>query len=330
MKKKIFFSIFLIMMSMMAGCLEEDGDGDGLPDSLEKDGWKILVTYQGQEKKWIHVTSDSHKKDTDGDGLNDYDEYMTSIGGYSTNPRKEDTDGDGLTDYDEINGTRGYFTDPTKWDTDRDGLRDGDEILYSCDPFDRDTDEDYFLDGREAAFWKELEFDEHNISDFLNNRDVDGDGLLDGEDADPLQKNMRICLQLNSINVSYTGWIDFRIWVDDNENMKSENTRVTKNMEKNLSSSKYKFYFDLDDKLSNKPGTPVHWITIMVEYGYNKYLRIDGNDWSYVNDDFSIPDGCKEYCTSGKDGILSFTITDASTRPYGFVHFPPKYGNLSI
>lgn len=325
MKKKIFFSIFLIMMSMMAGCLEEDGDGDGLPDSLEKDGWPILVTYQDQERKWIHVTSDSHKKDTDGDGLNDYDEYMTSIGGYSTNPRKEDTDGDGLTDYDEINGTYGYLTDPTRWDTDRDGLGDGDEMNYSCDPFDRDTDEDYFLDGREAAFWKELEFDEHNISDFLNNQDADGDGLLDGEDADPLQKNMRICLQLNSINISRTGWIDLYIWVDNPENMRSENIKVTNNVEKNLSSNKYKF--DLDDKRGS-PGNPGHWIVITAKY-YNNYLRIDG-DGSYTNNNFSIPDGCKEYCTSGKDGILSFTITDASTRPYGFVHFPPKYGNLSI
>lgn len=62
--------------------------------------------------------------------------------------RTKDTDGDGLTDYDEVNK---YNTNEHTNDTDRDGLNDYDEVVvYHADPFNRDTDGDYVSDGLEA------------------------------------------------------------------------------------------------------------------------------------------------------------------------------------
>ncbi|MGI6373954.1 MAG: hypothetical protein ACOX0C_01320 [Patescibacteria group bacterium] len=46
----------------------------------------------------ITEETDLHNRDTDGDGLSDYDEIYV----YGTSPYLEDTDGDGISDYDEI------------------------------------------------------------------------------------------------------------------------------------------------------------------------------------------------------------------------------------
>ena len=67
--------------------------------------------------------------DTDGDGLNDYQEVIT----YGTNPAKVDTDGDTLSDFKEVNT---YGTDPTLADTDSDGENDGFELFQNTDPLD--------------------------------------------------------------------------------------------------------------------------------------------------------------------------------------------------
>jgi len=115
------------------------------------------------------------QRDSDGDGLSDYDEMFV----HDTNPLEADTDDDGLTDGEEINE---YGTDPLNPDTDGDGLSDGDEVnSYNTDPLDSDTDGDGLSDGDEVNV--------HN-TDPLDS-DTDGDGLTDGEevnqyDTDPL------------------------------------------------------------------------------------------------------------------------------------------------
>jgi hypothetical protein len=73
------------------------------------------------------VTYDLSQIDTDGDGLNDWDE----ISEYRTNPNRADTDGDGLSDGQEV--TR-YGTDPRQADTDGDGVSDGAEVKQGTDP----------------------------------------------------------------------------------------------------------------------------------------------------------------------------------------------------
>ena len=66
--------------------------------------------------------------DDDGDGLTNYEEWVT----YSTDANDSDSDGDGLTDGVEVNGS----TDPNLADTDGDGVDDRWEMLDGTDPND--------------------------------------------------------------------------------------------------------------------------------------------------------------------------------------------------
>jgi hypothetical protein len=78
---------------------------------------------------WIGTNPDN--PDTDGDGLNDYDEYNAGFeyGGWATNP---DSDGDGLNDGQEaLRGTD--FLNP---DTDGDRVGDGVEVQEGKNPLD--------------------------------------------------------------------------------------------------------------------------------------------------------------------------------------------------
>lgn len=70
-------------------------------------------------------------RDSDGDGLSDYDEIFI----YGTDPLNPDTDGDGLTDYEEIYV---YGTDPLNPDTNGNGFTDGQEVEMGTNPLDPD------------------------------------------------------------------------------------------------------------------------------------------------------------------------------------------------
>lgn len=99
-----------------------------------------------------------------------------------TDPTKKDTNGDGLTDYDELFET---FTDPTLYDTDSNGINDGqedfdndnlnniEEIENGTDCYEEDTDVDGLTDGDEVKIYH---------SDPLK-ADTDGDTLIDGDDV---------------------------------------------------------------------------------------------------------------------------------------------------
>ena len=79
-----------------------------------------------------------------------------------------DSDGDGLNDYEEVND---YHTDPDNNDTDSDGLSDGDEIkIYETNATNSDSDGDCLLDGFEVLHY------ETNAT----NIDTDGDKVNDG------------------------------------------------------------------------------------------------------------------------------------------------------
>ncbi|MBQ3514752.1 MAG: hypothetical protein IJA32_13330 [Lachnospiraceae bacterium] len=115
----------------------QDTDGDGVPDSYEKDNGM-----------------DIGNPDTDGDGLTDGFEILYA----STNPlafstlengisdADLDTDEDGLTNAEEcLQGT-----EPLNSDTDYDGLMDGEELtVYHTDPLNPDTDGDGIKDQDE-------------------------------------------------------------------------------------------------------------------------------------------------------------------------------------
>ncbi len=135
---------------------ESDSDGDGLTNKFEKS-----------------LGTDPKNPDTDGDGLNDGEEYNQ----FKTDPLKADTDGDGLKDGEEV---LSYKTDATKADTDGDGLKDGEEVKsHHTNPLQADTDGDGLNDGLEIMKYK---------TDALK-ADTDGDGLSDGSEVNTHKTN---------------------------------------------------------------------------------------------------------------------------------------------
>jgi Bacterial TSP3 repeat len=138
-----------------------DTDGDGYSDGAETIGWEITIDALGYgsdgEGRFMEkrtVTSDPDLADTDGDGLDDYTEYLIR-----TDPRISDTDGDGLTDAEEWNR---WVSSPTSVDTDGDArgpdrnlppkpdLFDGNELLFlNTSPTLVDTDGDGWTDYEE-------------------------------------------------------------------------------------------------------------------------------------------------------------------------------------
>lgn len=149
--------------------LNPDTDGDGLKDGAEvlthktnpldkdtdkgtvNDGEEVAANKNPLDSKDdvdLPAPVDLKAKDSDQDGLSDYDE--TNV--YKTDPLKADTDGDGLNDGAEV---LTHKTDPLKADTDGDGLNDGAEVLtHRTDPLNPDTDGDGLKDGAEVLTHK--------------------------------------------------------------------------------------------------------------------------------------------------------------------------------
>ncbi|MCK6529717.1 peptidoglycan DD-metalloendopeptidase family protein [Myxococcota bacterium] len=140
-----------------------DVDGDGVVNAVDQCPWSLPVDAVLDDVDEAGCVAS--ERDTDGDGLTDYDEWYL----YHTNPAESDTDVDGLVDGDEI---ALYDTDPAESDTDVDGLSDGEEVTGGTNPLDADTDDDELDDGDEIAA----------ATDPLV-PDSDGDDLLDGEEV---------------------------------------------------------------------------------------------------------------------------------------------------
>ncbi len=138
---------------------KSDKDMDGLGKCLEKE-----------------IGTDPNNPDTDGDGLNDGEEYLT----YKTNPLQTDTDLDGLNDYEEVKVAK---TNPLIADTDGDGLKDGEEVnKYKTDPLKADTDGDKLNDGDEVNKYKTNPL----------KADTDGDGLTDGDEVNGKNVELKV------------------------------------------------------------------------------------------------------------------------------------------
>ncbi len=143
-------------------------------EELEPVPEPVVVTFVVEKPAPV----DTRTKDSDQDGLSDYDEANV----YMTDPLKADTDGDGLNDGVEI---KTHKTDPLRADSDNDGLADGAELLtHKTDPLRADTDGDGLIDRSEILDSK---------TDPLI-PDTDGDGMMDGAEVqihktDPLKSD---------------------------------------------------------------------------------------------------------------------------------------------
>jgi hypothetical protein len=119
--------------------------------------------------------------DSDGDGLNNYEENQTG-----TDPWSWDSDGDWLSDGDEIVT---YLSNPLDRDTDGDWMPDGWEVTYLLDPADasdgiQDSDEDTLPDQLEYLFMDQG-YDPFTANDatlFPWNEDPDNDGLTTAQE----------------------------------------------------------------------------------------------------------------------------------------------------
>lgn len=124
--------------------VKKDTDGDGVEDFFEQLGWDVEVFSVNGTRSVVNVTSDPFNKDTEGDGLSDLGEISNAL-----DPRSSDTDGDRLLDTDEINV---WLTDGARVDTDGDKLADGNEVeQFKTNPRDPDTDGDTLLDFAEVV-----------------------------------------------------------------------------------------------------------------------------------------------------------------------------------
>lgn len=173
LKSKLFFISFVLVAAIIQGC----GGTEPIREPADRDMAYLNSLDEATLRSF----------DTDGDGLNDWDEMNT----YFTDPLNPDSDDDGLTDGEEVNE---YNTDPNNPDTDGDGLSDGDEVhSYNTDPNNADTDGDGLSDGDEVNQHRtdpnNPDSDGDGLSDYdeiftyntdPNNADTDGDGFSDG------------------------------------------------------------------------------------------------------------------------------------------------------
>lgn len=112
MKGRVFLAVLLLGAVALAGCSGEDNtdtDEDGLYDREEKGGWTVTVDLVGKRIQ-RHTDSDPTLRDTDGDGIDDFTEFIHVP---PLDASRADTDGDGLTDCQEaLHTNRSECEDP--------------------------------------------------------------------------------------------------------------------------------------------------------------------------------------------------------------------------
>jgi|GEM_PF-1642630 gliding motility-associated-like protein len=183
----------------------KDTDGDGIPDYIEvqqgtnpNQAGDALDTDGDGVPDYIEVQQGTNPnvpgaKDTDGDGVPDYIEVQQG-----TNPNvpgAKDTDGDGVPDYIEVQqGTNPSVPGDILIDTDGDGIPDYIEIRLGTNPNVADltdSDNDGISNYKEGYNYTNpsasLDTDRDGIPDYLD-VDSDGDGILDVNDAFPINR----------------------------------------------------------------------------------------------------------------------------------------------
>lgn len=215
-RRAVLLLASLLPGSLLAGCASaEDPDGDGLPTSFEERPRSIVVILLGRVEERRDVTSDPDRADSDGDGVNDFDEALKG-----TDPREPDTDRDGLLDGRALDlSPTGEAADALRAagvleDASAPGRFLG-EADYGASPVEQDSDRpfpDGLMDGAEVQGWEvrlpgrtyhvsslpagvgSTDGDGDGSTDLVERtrgtdpmaRDTDGDGAVDSVDADPL------------------------------------------------------------------------------------------------------------------------------------------------
>ncbi|MGB0653750.1 MAG: hypothetical protein ACPGQL_11185 [Thermoplasmatota archaeon] len=210
LRPRAWLALLVTAAILLAGCSSgggRDSDEDGLADGVEKDGWTIRVDLVGKRIE-RQVSSDPNDIDTDGDGLDDEEEFFLTL-----DPSNPDTDGDGLSDCQEAkHSIRSQCEDPD-FSGPFDGGTDTDAKNADSDPgfdryvnnalgYDDPTDSigsgpvawgDGINDGEELAGY-EITLPNglvRTVKTDPANGDTDDDGLGDGEErflygSDPL------------------------------------------------------------------------------------------------------------------------------------------------
>jgi hypothetical protein len=301
----------VLVLGTLTGCLDGNNEKDKLPKEIEKNGWYINVTYAGENASTrIKVDSDPDMDDTDGDGLTDYQEWQANAGGGRSNPRDIDTDGDGLTDEEEAQ----LGTHPASW------------------MHDHDQDNGWWQgDYEEILYYQERGLDHETIVTFLQDADVDNDGIKDGHDIDPLH-DLRIQVHIVSLYVSAN--LDPNLILEivftvstDQESQSAPESPLTLVIEENTSVN-LSLTMDFSDQ--GIPGEYANSISISVidqdeKVGEPRYSdAIDGDGFiymdfvqitsqgSFTNNEFDIRNDCHTYFPSGPDGRILFRIDDVS------------------
>lgn len=134
-----------ILDPVPASCTTSDTSCDGRR-------WEDFTTFRNDNERIFYATSDnptgrknvgSLDKDSDGDGINNFDEWSR----FNTYPYVRDTDGDGVNDKEDIAAyvfaidETNYYKLPADWD--KDSLRK---------EHDADNDNDLLIDGCEQSF----------------------------------------------------------------------------------------------------------------------------------------------------------------------------------
>lgn len=142
-KKKILIPLLILLAFFVAGGVAvvlmhgKSVKINGKDCKTNNSGIKPVKYTSVKDKYWDDYYLDSFEyskdKDTDKDGLNDYDEKNT----YKTSAFTCDTDGDGLGDYNEV---MKYKTDPNNPDSDGDSVLDGDEVMARLDTLKKSSD----------------------------------------------------------------------------------------------------------------------------------------------------------------------------------------------
>ena len=173
--------------------LQVDTDGDLLTDAYE-----------------ATIGTDPTLADTDGDGLNDFDDVF--IWGFD--PLNSDSDANGISDYDEdvdqdglsIRQEKQLGTDSWNSDTDEDGLLDGEEVnTYGTNPLIADSDSDGISDGDEIALSLDpLNPQTHGIpdSEYTKNYSILSDSTVWKDvntEENPFSLSMDICAAGNVV-----------------------------------------------------------------------------------------------------------------------------------